>query len=30
MKYEGENPKGYFLFICTTCGNRVGILGDIK
>jgi hypothetical protein len=25
MDYEGESPRGYHLFRCKTCGNRVGI-----
>jgi tRNA(Ile2) C34 agmatinyltransferase TiaS len=25
MEYEGENPRGYHLFRCKACGNRVGI-----
>ena len=25
MEFEGENPKGYLLFECRSCGNRMGI-----
>ena len=28
MQFEEENPRGYFLFKCGTCGSRVGLSGQ--
>jgi transcription initiation factor IIE alpha subunit len=26
MKFEEENPEGYFLYICPRCEQRVGLM----